>query len=270
MLPFYVGKGKENRMFKHLYETFQNTENRKKYAVVISLLNHGILPIISRYAKHLDEDSAYNIEAMLIKKWGRRDFEPNGLLTNICIDNRPPSPKGKAISEETRYKMSQSKIGEKNPMFGKNGIDCPAYGKPGRKGEENGFYRKKHSPESIAIMGSKSRAFHTGRKRTDETRAKMREAQLTKVVTEETKRKLRAANIGKKQSAETIEKRRQTHLGRPKVSKKWIWLITSPSGDVYIYPSIAQFCREHAHFKHAVRKAEKLGWIITKVPKPNL
>ncbi len=214
MLPFYVGKGKDSRMFKHLYETYENTENRKKYAVIKNLLSHGILPVISRYAKNLDEETAYQIEEMLIQKWGRQGFEENGLLTNICVGNRPPSSQGRILSEQARHNLSQAKIGEKNPMYGRTGVDCPAYGKPGRVGETNGFYGKKHTPESLAIMGQKSQAFHTGRKRSDDTRAKMRDAQLNKVVTEETKQKLREANLGKKQSAETIEKRRQKHLGQ--------------------------------------------------------
>ena len=30
-LPFYVGKGSDNRMYDHLYETESNTENRHKF-----------------------------------------------------------------------------------------------------------------------------------------------------------------------------------------------------------------------------------------------
>jgi hypothetical protein len=272
MLPFYVGKGKDSRMFKHLYETYENTENRKKYAVIKNLLSHGILPVISRYAKNLDEETAYQIEEMLIQRWGRQGFEKNGLLTNICVGNRPPSSQGRILSEQARHNLSQAKIGEKNPMYGRTGIESPRYGKPGQIGENNGFYGKKHTPESLAVIGQKSRELHTGRKRSEETRAKMRAARKQQVITEETKQKLREANRGKKQSAETIEKRRQTQIGRSRPSKKWIWVITSPNDVIFHVPSLTAFCREHLLNENQMRKVEnrsirtKNGWTVKKLP----
>jgi hypothetical protein len=149
LLPFYVGKGKADRMWSHLNETFETTENRKKYAVIKNLLNLGLSPIIGRYAKNLDEELAYQIEEMLIEKWGRRDFEPNGILTNICKDGRPPSAAGRKASASTKQKLSMSKIGDKNPMYGKTGIENPRYGKPGLSGELNGFYGRTHTIEVV-------------------------------------------------------------------------------------------------------------------------
>lgn len=111
MKPFYVGKGKKNRMFHHLNETFENTENKKKWGYIKGLRNKGLEPIVGRYSKNLTEKQAYELEERLIKKWGRKDFEKYGILTNICINNRPPSSKGK-----------------RNAHFNKFGSDHPAYG----------------------------------------------------------------------------------------------------------------------------------------------
>jgi len=272
MLPFYVGKGKAGRMWAHLNETFENTENRKKYAVIKSLSNQGLSPIIGRYAKNLNEDSAYDLEEMLIKKWGRRDFEPNGLLTNICSGNRPPSADGRTISESTKQKISKSKIGDKNPMYGKSGINSPRYGKPGLQGEQNGFYGKTHTIEIREQISIRNTNVHTGKKRSDETKARMRIARATQVITEESKKKISATSYGRKQTTLTIEKRRHKQIGRPRPSKKWIWTTTSPEGVVYQTQSLSAFCREHSLNEDKMRRAENKsnriikGWTIIKNP----
>lgn len=95
MLPFYIGKGCDNRYLFHLTETSGNTENKKKYAYIEGLRNKGITPIIEKVAEDLDEIQAYELEEKLIVQYGRRDIDTNGILTNICISARPPIRYGK-------------------------------------------------------------------------------------------------------------------------------------------------------------------------------
>jgi hypothetical protein len=146
-IPFYVGKGCGSRIFKHLYETYKTTENKKKYAIIKNLSNLKLKPIIGRYAKNLTEERAYDIEEFLIQKWGRRDLDENGILTNVCQNNRPPNNIGRTHSIETIKKQSESKLGDKNPMYGKIGENHHNYGKPGLSGSKNGFYGKTHTIE---------------------------------------------------------------------------------------------------------------------------
>lgn len=154
--PFYVGKGKDGRDERHMSETYENTENKKKWAVIQGLRNKGLTPLITRVSTHSSEDDAYQAEEALIKKYGRRDIDNGGILTNICISNRPPNPwadpstramrienrrqqrlgktlgaegrekcrqanLGKVVSEETRQRMSEAvdRSGSNNPNFGK-------------------------------------------------------------------------------------------------------------------------------------------------------
>jgi hypothetical protein len=92
MLPFYVGKGKGKRAQYHTRQNQQgkNTENPYKDHVIRQILNEGLTPIIEYVFWSNDEKSAYEFEEMLITKYGRKRYDPDGILTNLCKDNRPP------------------------------------------------------------------------------------------------------------------------------------------------------------------------------------
>jgi len=88
--PFYVGKGKKGRAKSHLKETQETTINIRKYNKIQSILKEGLEPKIVYYAVDLSEQTAYDMEASLIKKYGRKDYDEGGILLNICKDGRPP------------------------------------------------------------------------------------------------------------------------------------------------------------------------------------
>ena len=157
-LPFYVGKGKKNRMFHHLKEPAETTDNKKKFNYINKLRKNGLTPIITKFKEYLTENDAYDLEEELILKFGRKGFESYGILTNICLGSRPPVTSGKdhhnfgrgfltKHTEETKKKISESK-----------------------KGQES---------------------WHKGRTKSETTKAIMTAAQQGKIVTEETKEKLR-------------------------------------------------------------------------------
>ncbi|MFV0516955.1 MAG: LEM-3-like GIY-YIG domain-containing protein [Aminipila sp.] len=62
MQPFYVGKGKNNRVFNHLTDT----SDSKKVAKIQELNKEGKSPIIEILAHELDEETALKIEAATI------------------------------------------------------------------------------------------------------------------------------------------------------------------------------------------------------------
>ena len=111
-IPFYIGKGKDNRMFDHLLETIDTTSNRRKYYTIQSIRNAGLEPVIEKIEENLSESSAYELEESLIEKYGRAGYDVGGILTNVCKNNQPPSPKGKTKSAEHRKKLSESHKGK--------------------------------------------------------------------------------------------------------------------------------------------------------------
>ena len=137
--PFYVGKGKGDRYKVHLNETKTTTINIKKYHKIQKILGLGLTPIIQFHTNNVDEETAYRIEEELIMKYGRKDLDVDGILTNVCIGNSPPDHTGIHRSEESKKKYSNSKVGSLNPMYGMTGVMHP-------------FYNRQHSSESKLKM----------------------------------------------------------------------------------------------------------------------
>ena len=108
--PYYIGKGKGNRAYvDHKGYVFVPPEDR-----VLIL-------------KHFDnEEDAFKHEIYLIGVFGRKDLG-TGILWNRT--NGGDGTSGAILTETTRSKMSQSRLGEKNH-----------------------FYGRKHTPKSISKM----------------------------------------------------------------------------------------------------------------------
>lgn len=187
-VPFYVGKGCGNRCYKHLKETKDNTENYKKYCIIKYLRNLGLSPEIEIISSDLSESDAYDLEKMLIEKYGRRDIDDNGVLTNVCSDQRPPRI---PLSEEERKRRRERMLGntlghtwkgKKVPSYIRQRIseavkaNHPHRGKSMHQvliekyGKEEGDRRWQ---ESII----KRQASNKGFKHTEESKIKMREVQ---------------------------------------------------------------------------------------------
>ena len=104
--PFYAGKGKGKRASYHISQNKKGlwTENRFKDNVIRQILSEGKTPIIKYVSYFESEDDAYNFEASIIEKYGRRNFDDSGILTNICKDANPPQP---SYSDDRRKKYSE-------------------------------------------------------------------------------------------------------------------------------------------------------------------
>jgi len=162
-LPFYIGKGTGNRMFVHLKESLESTGNKRKTKHILNLQAQGLEPIVRKVQEDMTEDSAYDLEMQLIQKYGRKGLDPNGILLNYCIDNRPPHRYGK---------------------------DHHQYSKPIITEHTEETKRK----ISLAHKGRPS--WHKGRTRSDEFKQKTSIIQRGKRVSEETRKKIRAATTG--------------------------------------------------------------------------
>lgn len=117
-LPFYIGKGSRKRFLRHLFETADNTENIKKWCYIQGLRNKNLEPIIQILCDNMTQEEAYCLEESLIIKYGRADIDANGILTNICLGQRPPQAKwtdSRRASQGLRVKrmISERKIGGK-------------------------------------------------------------------------------------------------------------------------------------------------------------
>jgi len=132
--PFYIGKGKEKRCFTHLSENKERTDNIYKWNTIQKIYKLGLEPTIKFFERDISENDAYDIEEELIKHYGRKRFDKNGILTNLCLGARPPVNNrgcvaisglsfdeyyGKEKADKIRKKMSDSVKGEKNRFYGK-------------------------------------------------------------------------------------------------------------------------------------------------------
>lgn len=97
--PFYVGKGTGKRALTHLWN-ISRAHNAFKDSKIKSIRASGLEPIIHFFAENIDDENhAYVIEAALIQHYGRKGYELEGILTNVCIDLRPPSLRGRTYEE---------------------------------------------------------------------------------------------------------------------------------------------------------------------------
>jgi len=102
--PFYVGKGKDDRCYQHLDGRCEG-ENRFKDHVIGAIRKSGLEPRVKYLSENMEEMAAYDLETWYISLWGRRNIDPGGVLTNICLDKNPPKQKGTKRTEEQRNKL---------------------------------------------------------------------------------------------------------------------------------------------------------------------
>ena len=132
--PFYVGKGKGNRLKRHLNESQLNSNNNPhKERILKKIIKKGFDPI--QYAviikNSITESNALDLEKNIIQLIGRHNLN-SGSLTNLTdggegMSNYSSPFKGKTyeemfgIEKANQLKFDKSKLvsGSSNPMFGK-------------------------------------------------------------------------------------------------------------------------------------------------------
>lgn len=145
-IPFYVGKGTGRRAKTHLWEV-PETRNEHKENKIAAIRREGLEPTIKYIVENIeDEEIAYDIEASLIKHYGRKGYDRDGILTNICVDSRPPNHKGKTYEEIYGIERAAEQR-EKRARLQK---------------ERGGYGPKKHSPKTRKILSEKSSGKNNG------------------------------------------------------------------------------------------------------------
>jgi hypothetical protein len=192
-LPFYVGKGSRNRIKEHLWETAETTSNRHKFNTVKKILASGFdeIPFV-KWIDGIDEETAYRIEEVLIRWYGRR--VDGGILTNLSLSQRPPSRFGMTHSDETKCLISKNRKGK--------GRGSPSA--EHRRKIAVALKGKPKSPETIEKRRETMKA--KSEEEIENMRTKMRHARSEQIFTAESNRKRALANTGKKRSEETKRK----------------------------------------------------------------
>ena len=182
-LPFYVGKGKGNRVYFHLSEQSRaKSDNFKKFDKIKKIRKEGYEPQIKIVEYFENENDAYDYEEELIKKYGKRDIDEGGILTNICESLRPPKLSGRTYkeiygdkweeqiqkrlitkkergnfggvkkhTEETKRKISEKMAGKNNPSYG---VSCSKERKTkiSERAKKKRFAEGFKSPSSVTYL----------------------------------------------------------------------------------------------------------------------
>lgn len=218
-LVFYVGKGKNNRMYYHERMVRKNkypNNNKHLYNVIKNIIDNGKSIIYKKVYENLEESDAWNkeVEEQLI-------LNNSGIkLCNIAVcgkggdtlSNHPDKKtifakisksRPKKLTTEWKENISKGLLGKKHSLESKTERSKKL------SGENNPMFGKQHSDETKIKIGNSSR----NRVISDETREKCRLVNLGRIRSEEFKSKVSNSKLGKKHSSATRIKMSRSHKG---------------------------------------------------------
>lgn len=105
--PFYVGKGKGDRLFHHMNEKGKGNKITK----IKMILDSGNYPIISKIHENLTENAALNLEREKIIEIGtikKIEGVKIGPLTNLMLPDLTQGQGAAVVCDETKKKISNS------------------------------------------------------------------------------------------------------------------------------------------------------------------
>lgn len=172
----YVGQSRDiDKRFKQ----YKRLSCKGQIKLYNSLLKYGI----NNHIFEIIEECNFNELSIRERYW--QDYYSvldNGL--NLCLTS---GNEVYIISDETKIKLSQSKLGDKNPMFGKLGMDNPIFGI--KRSDET---KEKYSESKL---GNKNPFF--GKNHSDKTKSKISENKKGLKWSEEAKEKFSEIKMGK-------------------------------------------------------------------------
>ena len=113
--PFYIGKGKNDRAYSHLKLLKGDVYNPRKRKHIEKLLNENKTIEVKFYLSNVSSQEANNKEIELIKQYGRKDIDLNGILLNLAHGGEGGDT-SIFFTEESRRKISASSTGVNNQM----------------------------------------------------------------------------------------------------------------------------------------------------------
>lgn len=72
--PFYVGKGKENRLYEHLFKSSLEKNSYKNNKIKTISENYNIKNYIIKIKENLTEQESFDLEKIIIDEMGRFDL----------------------------------------------------------------------------------------------------------------------------------------------------------------------------------------------------
>ena len=121
-IPFYIGKGKKDRCFKHLKG--QANYNQRKLKYIDNIRNLGFEPIVYKIIENLSNSDSLKLESFFIDYY-------NEFLTNKKIV--PPDRTGCKLSESQKDQLKLKNIGKVLTQEHKNKIGIANLHKPNYK-----------------------------------------------------------------------------------------------------------------------------------------
>lgn len=171
--PFYIGKGKNNRLYDHWTNKYYKGEfekNRHKNRKLKKIEDYGLLPIIFLLYNNLPQEVANNIEKLVIKRIGRYDLG-KGPLCNLT-DGGDGTINSSA---ESRKKISDALKGKPSCRLG-----------------------SKHTEATKRKIATKSSKQMKGIPRTEYEKQCISRTHKGKVVSEETRKRISESHKGQK------------------------------------------------------------------------
>jgi hypothetical protein len=213
----YVGKGRGNRPAQH----FKNPDKHSNKHLGRIIKSAGGRLRVEWFSQGLTESDALRLEVKLIAEIGRT---PAGPLVNLTDGGDGVS--GMKHGPETRAKLSALSSGKVQSaetiakrVAKLRGKKLPPRTAAWRSARSALITGRKLSEEQKAKIS----AAHLGQKRSVKARLSMSKAQRGHAVTDQARANMSIAHQGKKQSAELIEKRAATLRGRKRAPYSAEW-----------------------------------------------
>lgn len=176
--PFYIGKGKNERLYEHFDNYEINTNplgNKHKVHKIRKALNDGLEVTATPLEENLTECEAHEREKFYIALYGRRD-KGTGCLTNMTDGGEGMS--GFVPSEEQRKRQSELLLTPEYREFFRNQTKALWQNETYRKNVIEGINRS-WTPERRAALSERSKKF-AARGCYDESIRKLNEFKATK------------------------------------------------------------------------------------------
>jgi len=164
--PFYIGKGKKDRMYHHVKKVKKNDQrelrkNPHKFYKIKQILNDGFIDISYKIIlSGVSEDDAFKKEKEMIFSYGK------GNLTNITDGGFGGANE---IAAKTNSILRKGKTWEQ--IYGRDMAVALKKKLVERSvGNKNPFFGKTHTEENKRLFSENSKKLHTGKKRSEEAK----------------------------------------------------------------------------------------------------